>query len=322
MSDRFLTLMRALDKSTSLGIGIIIVVIGLLLRFFPPIEVFVELWLFSLAGTVVLGLGLLMVAVGLISFLAGNESVGPSDERRPITQKQLEKKHHGVSLADSSAGVHAVEALANVGKPLSRKEIAEGSGLTTAQVAYVLKSFVSKGYVAEFQVRGASYYALVEKGLRLCEDIRATSLQEKSPKPDGRDVKLKESWKQRRMHGNNMPYYDRQEMAGFYGLKPVKQRILRQQVVLIFGFLGGLFLNFGVNLGACMPTAMPWMLALTMVIWLVSTIFSARKVGGALGIMTLSLAWVSGFIVPRGDPLMSLGIVLLMGSVTIGAFAA
>ena len=176
----------------------------------------------------------------------------------------------------------AVEALANVGKPLSRKEIAEVSGLTTAQVAYVLKSFVSKGYVAEFQVRGASYYALVEKGLRLCEDIRATSLQEKSPKPDGRDFKLKESWLQRRMLGNKMPYYSRQEMAGFYGLKPVKHRILRQQVVLIFGFLGGLFLNFGVNLGAYMPTAMPWMLALTMVIWLVSTILSAHKVGGAL----------------------------------------
>lgn len=317
-----MTLMRALDKSTSLGIGIIIAGIGLLLRFFPPIEVFVQLWLFSLMGTIVLGLGLFMVAVGLISFLADKESVGSSDERKPITQKQLEKKHQGVSLADTSAGVHAVEALAKVGKPLSRKEIAEGSGLTTVRVAYALKPFVSRGYVAEFQVKGASYYVLVEKGLRLCEDIRATSLQEKSPKPDGCDVKLKESWLQRNMHGNKLPYYGRQEMAGFYGLKPVKQRILRQQAVLIFGFLGGLLLSFGINLGAYMPTAMSWMLALTVVILLISTILSARKVGGALGVMTLLLAWVSGFIVPRGDPLMSLGIVLLIGSVTIGAFAA
>jgi hypothetical protein len=56
--------------------------------------------------------------------------------------------------------------------------------------------------------------------------------------------------------------------------------------------------------------------------WAVATILCAVKVAGGLGVVTLALAWLSGFIVIKGDPLMSVGVTLLMSSVMMGAFLA
>lgn len=319
MSDRFASLMRTFDNDTSLGLGIIVLIIGFLLRFVSPIEVFVELWLFSVAGTIVLGLGLLLVGAGLIRFLTDTESTHSlNEEKRPISQKEFEKKYSGMSLANSSASVQAIETLAKERKPLNRKEIAEKSGLSNTYAAHVLKSFVKKGYVLEFQARGSFYYALAEKGLKLSEDIKAATQTQKSPQSESTQRKLEDSW----LHKHKSPYYSEKPTNGSRGLMPNKQRILRQQLVLVFGFLGGLFIHFGVSFSASTLTAIPVLLTLAMLAWLSATILCARKVAGSLGVITLALAWLSGFIVIRGEPLTSLGVTLLMSSTTIGALAA
>lgn len=314
MSDRFASLLRTVEDNTFLGLGIVVLVIGFLLHFISPIEVFVEVWLFSLAGTIVLGLGLLLLGTGFIRFLADANSAHSLNEK-PISQKEFEKKYSEISLANSSAGTQAIEALAEEIKPLNRKEIAEKSGLSYTYAANVLKSFVEKGYVLEFQVRGVFYYALAEKGLRLCEDIKAAASVQKPIQPESMRCTLADSW----LHKNKSPYYSEKPTGG--SLLP-KQRILLQQLVLIFGFLGGLFIHFGLNIGTGTLSTTSVLLTLTVFVWLVTAILCARRVTGSLGIITLALAWVSGYIVTVGEPLTSLGIMLLMSSTTLGAFAA
>jgi predicted transcriptional regulator len=284
------------------------------LGFVSPIEVFVEVWLFSLAGTVVLGLGLLLVGTGFIRFLADANSAH-SLSNKPISQKEFEKKYPEISLANSSAGTQAIEALAEESKPMNRKEIEEKSGLSNTYAANVLKSFVEKGYVLEFQVRGVFYYALAEKGLRLCEDIKAAASMQKPIQPASARCTLADSW----THKNKSPYYSEKPTGGSRRLLP-KQRMILQQLVLIFGFLGGLYIHFGLNIGTLSTTSV--LLTLTVFAWLATAILCARRVTGSLGIITLALAWVSGYIVIVGEPLTSLGIMLLMSSTTLGAFAA
>jgi predicted transcriptional regulator len=321
MTERFAVLTRAFDKSTSLGLGVVVLIIGFLLRFVSPIEVLVELWVFSAVAIVVVALGVLLVAVGIISFLADKESVESLKRRKPISREEFEKKYLGMSLVDSSAGVHAVETLAKSEKPLNRKEIAEASGSSNAHAATMLKSLVSKGYILEFQVRGASYYVLSQKGLKLSQDVKTMTEGQKSPPPEGPQIRLKQSMLQRRIQEHRTPYYAGNPADGQRGFITGKQRILRQQLVLTSSFLGGLFIHFEAYFATLIP-ATPLLLILVTIAWLASTALCAHKVGGRLGIMTLALAWISGFIVARGDPFMSLGVMLLISSVAIGAFAA
>jgi hypothetical protein len=198
---------------------------------------------------------------------------------------------------------------------LNRKEIAEKSGLSNTYAANVLKSFVEKGYVLEFQVRGVFYYALAEKGLKLCEDIKASTSLQKPFQPESTRWTLAESW----LHKNKSPYFSEKPAGGSRRLLP-KQRILLQQLVLIFGFLGGLYIHLGLNIGTLSTTSV--LLTLTVFAWIATAILCARRVTGSLGIITLALAWISGYIVVAGEPLTSLGIMLLMSSTTLGAFAA
>jgi predicted transcriptional regulator len=321
MTESLEVLSRAFDKTTTLGLGVVVMVIGLLLRFVSPFEVLVELWLFSAVGVIVVGLGLLLVAVGVISLLADRESIDSLNGRKPISRKQFEKRYSGMSLADSSIGAHAVEALAKSEKPLNRKEIAEASGSSNAHAANMLKSLVNRGYILEFQIRGAYYYVLSQKGLRLSQDIRAMAEGQKSPPTVVPQIEFKQSMLQRIAHGYRAPYTRGKPIDGQRRLIPGRQRILRQQLVLTSGFLGGLFIHFEAYFATLMP-ATPFLVTLATLAWLASTALCAHRVGGRLGIMTLVLAWVSGFIVATGDPFMSLGVMLLISSVAIGAFAA
>jgi predicted transcriptional regulator len=316
MSDRFASLLRTIEDNTFLGLGIVVLAIGFLLRFVSPIEVFVEVWLFSLAGTIILGLGLLLVGTGFIRFLADANSVH-SLNKKPISQRDFEKKYSEISLANSSAGTQAMEALAEESKPLNRKEIAEKSGLSNTYAANVLKSFAEKGYVLEFQVRGVFYYTLAEKGLKLCEDIKTVTPVQKPIQSEPTRRTLADSW----LNKNKSPYYSEKLTGGSRRLLP-KQRILLQQLVLIFGFLGGLYVHLGLNIGTGTLSTTSVLLTLTVFAWLATAILCARKVTGSLGIITLALAWMSGYIVVVGEPLTSLGIMLLMSSATLGAFAA
>jgi DNA-binding MarR family transcriptional regulator len=314
MSDRFASLLRIVEDNTFLGLGIVILAIGFLLRFVSPIEVFVEVWLFSLAGTIILGLGLLLVGTGFIRFLADANSVH-SLSKKPISQKEFEKKYSEIGLANSSSGTQAIEALAKESKPLSRKEIAEKSGLSNTHAANALKSFVEKGYVLEFQVRGVFYYTIAQKGLRLCEDIKSSASVQKLIQSKSARWTLADSW----LNKNKSPYYSEKRTGGSRRLLP-KQKILLQQLVLIFGFLGGLYIHLGLNFGTLSTISV--ILTLTVFAWLATSILCARRVTGSLGIITLALACMAGYIVVVGEPFTSLGIMLLMSSTTLGAFAA
>lgn len=314
MSDGFASLLRAFEDNTFLGLGVLVVLAGLFLPLVSPIEVFVEVWVLSLAGTILLGLGVLLIGAGLVHLLTDKGSIDSSN-KRAISQGEFERKYSDMNLADSSANVQAIEALAKESKPLNRKEIAEKSGLSITYATHVLKSFVEKGYVLEFQVRGVLYYALAEKGLKLCEDFKATASGQKLIQPVSNQRVLADSW----LRKNRSLYYSEKATGGSCRLAP-KQRILLQQLVLAFGFSGGLFVHFGFNAGILSATSV--LLILAIFAWLAVTVLCARTVAGSLGIVTLVLAWTSGFIVIVGEPLTTLGVTLLMSSTTIGALAA
>jgi DNA-binding MarR family transcriptional regulator len=313
MSDRLKSLMKSFDNDVSLGLGVVVVVIGLLLRYVSPFEVFVEMWLFSVLGTVVLGVGFMLVVVGFIRLFTDRT---PSHQGgKPLSQEELEKRYSEIGSVNSSSGAKAIETLAGERKPLNRKEIAERSGLSISDTVSLLKSFVNKGFVLEFQARSSYYYALTEKGLRLTEDIKAAA-QNATLNPSGPTrYRLVESW----LHKQNSPYYKAKPMKASRRLKP-KQMIIGQQAAIIFGFLGGLFLNLVLNLSAAASQTMMLEIGLVILCWAVATILCAVKVAGGLGVVTLALAWLSGFIVIKGDPLMSVGVTLLMSSVMMGAF--
>lgn len=318
MSDRLASLIRTFDNDVSLGLGVVVVIIGFLLRFVSPIQVLVEMWLFSVVGTVVIGLGFLLLVVGLIRFFTDKVTINSFDEEgRPLSKKEFKKKYSEIDLAKSSTSFQAIETLAKEAKPLNRKEIAEKSGLSSTHTANMLKPFVKKGYVLEFQARGSLYYVLPEKGVRLSEDFKAATQGQKSPQPERSERKFENSW----LNKHRSPYYSEKSTNCTHKPLPNKQRILLQQLALVFGFLGGLFTHFALNFSTYAPPTIPSLLALTTIAWLVGTILSARKVAGSLGLMTLALAWTSGFIVLGGEPLMSVGITLLMSSTAIGAFA-
>ena len=277
MSDAFTSLMRTLNKDMSLGFGVVVVITGFLLRFLFPIEVLVQLWLFSVVGTIVLGLGLVLIAAGLIHFLTDKESL--SNGNKPISQKEFEKKYSGIS--NSSASVRTMEALAKEGRPLGRKEIAEKSGLSNTCAAHVLRSLVDKGYVHEFQVRGNSfYYDLSDKGVKLSEDIKAAAKGKESVQSNEFQCRLKESRLQRKMHKES-PYYSETPTRGLLKTMPFKKRMLLQQALLIFGFIGGLFMHFSTAfqtlLEAAHLSAIPFLLTLT-----VTTTESPVRSGAAL----------------------------------------
>jgi DNA-binding MarR family transcriptional regulator len=326
MSDGLASHYRTFETHTYLGLGIAVVIIGLLLRFVSPIEVFVELWLISVTGTVILGLGFLIVVVGLVRFLANKDLIHPSNkEEKHISQKEFEKKYSEASLTNSSANAKTVETMAKERNPLNRKEIAEKTGLSNTHASHVLKSFVKNGYVLEFKVRDTFYYVLADKGLRFSEDIKAVAKNQESIQFEPAQHKLREAWLQRKLPEPKFPNHGGRPMNGLHELTLDKQRILRQQLVLAFGFLGGLFTHFMVGfetlLEATRMSAIPFLIVLTVIVCLASTILGARRVAGSLGVLALALAWISGFIVVRGDPLMSVGVTLLMGSTAIGAFA-
>lgn len=319
MSNRIPSLIRAFDKDASLGLGIVVLVIGFLLRFVSPIEIFVELWLFSVAGTVVLALGLLLVVAGFIRLFTDKESDHSlNDGTRLVSKKDLEKKYSEIGLTDSSSGLEAVKTLAEVGKPLSRKEISEKSGLSNTRLAEVLKPFVKKSYATEFEVRGSLYYVLTEKGLRLSEDIKAATQRQEPTQSENMRHMLKENWSQKKLNEHKPTYHDGKVVT-------TKQRILREQLALVLGFFGGLFIHFGIGFGMLsiftQVSTIPLILTLSMIVWLASTILFTRRAVGNLGVITLALAWISGFIVVRGDPLTSMGVTLLTSSMAIGAFA-
>jgi DNA-binding MarR family transcriptional regulator len=315
MSDRFMSFLTALENNTFLGLGVLAVMAGIVLPFVSPIQMFVKVWVTSVAGTVFLGLGVLLIGTGLVHSLTGKGSIHSLKEKRPISQKEFEKKYSEMSLTDSSANAQALEILAKENKPLNRKEIAEKSGMSPSYAAQVLKSFVEKGYVLEFQARGIFYYALAEKGLKLCEDFEAAASVQMPVQREPARSMLMENWLQK----HNAPYYSERSRVSSSKLMP-KQRIVLQQLVLVSGFLGGLFVHFEINNGILSTTS--GLLTLTACAWLAITILCSRKVAGSLGLITLVLACMSGFIVMGGEPLTSLGVILIMSSTTIGALAA
>jgi len=315
MSDRFTSLLTVLENNTFLGLGVLAILAGIVLPFVSPIQMFVKVWMGSVAGTVLLGLGVLLIGTGLVHCLTGKGSVHSLREKKPISQKEFEKKYSEMSLTHTSVNAQAIEVLAKENKPLNRKEIAEKSGMSLGYAAHVLKHFVENGYVLEFQVRGVFYYALSEKGLRLCEDFEtAASVQKPIQRESARDM-LTENW----LHKHNSPYYNESSRVSSSKMTP-KERIVLQQLVLVSGFLGGLFVHFGIGTG--MLSATSGLLTLAAFAWLAITVLCSRKVAGSLGVVTLALACMSGFIVMVGDPLTSLGVILLMSSTTIGALAA
>lgn len=328
MSGGFASVIKTLEGDVPLGLGIVVVIIGLLLRVISPFEIFVELWLISVAGTVIVGFGLLIVVVGLIHFLT-DKGLGQTSkkEEKHISQKEFDKKYSEVSLANSSASVQAIKAMAIDRKPLNRKEIAEKASLSNTHTGHVLKSFLKMGYVLEFQVRDTFYYALSEKGLKLYDDIQTLAQTQNSSQSQTAQNQLTDGWLQRKLPMPKSPYYSQTPLNGLRGLIPNnKQRILRHQLILILSFFGGLFIHFEVNsntlLQATSMSTTPLLLTSAMLVWIASTILSTRKVAGKIGLIPLALAWTSGFTVASGDPLTSLGVTLIISSTAIGTFAA
>jgi DNA-binding MarR family transcriptional regulator len=314
MSDRLAYLIRTFDDDVSLGLGIVVVILGFLLRFISPVQALVEMWQFSLLGTAITGLGILLLVVGLIRFFTDRVSIPSIDgQERTLSRKELKRKYSEIGLAKSSS-VQAIETLTKEGKPLNRKEIAEKSGLSTSQTANVLKTFVKKGYVLEFQARGTLYYVLAEKGMKLCEDIKASTQGQKTPQTESLQHKLEETW-------HKSPYYSGEAISGAHRPISIKEKILLEQLVLVFGFFGGLFIHFGVDVDAFGLSTIPLLLTFATIAWLAITILGARKLAGSMGVTTLALAWMSGFILINGEPFTSLGVTLLMSSTAIGAFA-
>ncbi len=316
MSDSLKSLMRTFDNDVSLGLGIVVVMIGLLLRYVSPFEVFVEMWLFSVLGTVVLGVGFLLVVVGFIRLFTDGDS-GHSGGKH-LSHKEFEKKYPEISLTNSSSTSKTIETLADERKPLNRKEIAERSGLSIPHTANLLKMLVKKGFVLEFQARGSYYYALAEKGLRLSEDIKAPDQTVTLAPSSSTRYRLVESW----VHKHSSPYYKEKQIKAKRWLKTGKRMIIGQQLMIALGFLGGLFLHFGFNTIAAASQTTSLVLTVAVLSWLTITIICAVKVAGGLGAVTSALAWLSGFIIIKGDPLMSVGVTLIMSSVMIGAFVA
>jgi len=234
-------------------------------------------------------------------------------QERTLSRKDLKRKYSEIGLAKSST-VQAMETLAKEGKPLNRKEIAEKSGLSASQTANVLKPFVKKGYVLEFQARGTLYYVLAEKGIRLCEDLKASTQVQKTGQNDSLRHRLEETW-------HKSPYYSGEAISGAHRPISIKEKIVLEQLVLVFGFFGGLFIHFRVDVNAFGLSTIPLLLALATIAWLAVSVLGARKLAGTMGVTTLALAWMSGFILINGEPLTSLGVTLLMSSTAIGAFA-
>jgi predicted transcriptional regulator len=316
MSDSLKSLMRTFDNDVSLGLGIVVVMIGLLLRYVSPFEVFVEMWLFSVLGTVVLGVGFLLVVVGFIRLFTDRDS--EHDGGKHLSHREFEKKYSEIGLTNSSSTTKTIETLADERKPLSRKEIAERSGLSIPKTANLLKMLVKKEFVLEFQARGSYYYALAEKGLRLSEDIKAAGQTVALVPTSSTRYRLVESW----VHKHSSPYYKQKQVKAKRWLKTGKRMIIGQQLMVALGFLGGLFLHFGFNTIASASQTISLTLVVAVLSWLAITILCAVKLAGGLGAVTSALAWLSGFIIIKGDPLMSVGVTLLMSSVMIGAFVA
>lgn len=323
----FASVVKTLESDVCLGLGIVVVIIGLLLRVISPFEIFVELWLVSVAGTVIVGFGLLIVVVGLIHFLT-DKGLGQTSEKeeKHISQKQFDKKYSEVNLANSSASVQAIKAMAMDRKPLNRKEIAEKASLSNTHTGNVLKSFLKMGYVLEFQVRDTCYYALSEKGLKLYNDIQTLAQTQNSSQSQTVQNLLKDGWLQRKLSMPKSPYYSQTQLNGLRGLIPNnKQRILCHQLILTLSFFGGLFIHFGVTsntlLQATSMSTTALLLTSTMLVWIASTILYTCKVAGKIGFIPLALAWTSGLIVASGDPLTSLGVTLIISSTAIGTFA-
>ena len=316
MSDRLKSLLKTFDNDVSISMGVVVVVIGLLLRYVSPFEVFVEMWLFSVLGTVVLGVGFLLVVVGFIRLVTDRNS--GHNGGKPLSHKEFEQKYSEIDLSSSCSGAKTIHTLAEERKPLSRKEIAKRSCSSVSHAANLLTSFVKKGYVLELQARGGYYYALTEKGVRLSEDIKAASQAQKLTPSGSTRGNLVESW----LHKQSSPYYKEKLAKVPRGLKPGKQAIIGQQMIIAFGFLGGLFVHFAVNSNVLASQTILLEIALATLAWFGVTILCTLKVAGNLGIITLALAWASGFIIIRGDPLMSVGVTLLMSSVAMSAFLA
>lgn len=316
MSDRFRSLMNVLDKDTSLGLGMVILVMGFLLRFVSPIEVFSELWVFSVIGTVVLALGLLLIVAGLIRFLTDRDGVHPLG--RLISRKDFEKEYSEMGLADSPTRVKTIETLAKTKKPMNKKEIAHESGLSISQVAQTIKSFVKKGFVTELQVRTSSYYVLAEKGVKFSHDLEVANQKIDIAPSVNVERKLKGSWLKRKLHEHQTAQSDKMPISA-------KEKIMREQIILVFGFLGGLFIHFGVGFGVFSLSpqgqTVQFLLTLSVFAWLAVTILCAQRAVGKFGIITLAMAWMSGLVVANGDPFTTLGVTVLMSSVGIGAFA-
>ena len=223
MSNRFASLMKTLDKDTSLGLGIVVMMMGFLLRFVSPIEVFGEMWLFSLMGTVVLALGLLLIVAGVIHFLMDRDSINPLS--RFISQKDFARKCSEIGLADSTTGIKTIEAMAKAKKPMNRKEIVHESGLSNVNVAQALKSFVKNGLVTELQVRNASYYVLAGKGVKLSEDIEAPHQKQDAAPSDDVERRLRGNWLKRKLHEHQSAHHDKMPLS-------IKEKVMRQQLII------------------------------------------------------------------------------------------
>jgi DNA-binding transcriptional regulator GbsR (MarR family) len=316
MSDKLASLMKTLDRDTSLGLGIVVMIMGFLLRFVSPIEVFGEFWVFSMMGTIVLALGLLLIIAGVIHFLMDKESVNPLN--RFISRKDLARKYPGISFDGSNTVVKTIEVMARTKKPMNRKEITRESGLSSNSVAQALKSFAKKGLVTELQIRNTSYYVLADRGLKLHEDIDAPHQKEDGTATEDVQKRLRGSWLKRKLHEHQTARGDKMPMT-------IKEKVIRGQAVLAFGFVGGLFVHFGLtfDIFALSPQGelFPFLMTLVVLSWIASTVVCARKVVGNFGLVTLTLAWMSGFILVNGDPFTTLGVTLLISSVGIGAFA-
>lgn len=89
-----------------------------------------------------------------------------------IALKDLEKEYPQISLTGTPGRIRLIESLAKAEKPLTRKDIAERIGISSAHTRSLLKKLAKMSYVLEFHIGGRTlYYLLTEKGLELAKDV-------------------------------------------------------------------------------------------------------------------------------------------------------
>lgn len=320
MNHKLASLLRTLENSPYLCAGIITAFIGFLLRFFPLIILYGIVDLPSIAGIVAMIFGLFLVVVGAIDVFTDRMSSKRTDGRRIVTLKNLERRFSQCNLPYSSDRVQVLSKLGETIEPLNRKQIAERTGISNGRLSEVLKELAEKGCTIEFQTRGKTYCDLSRRGLMLAQDIAAAAQEPQIMQTIPAVPKLKAS---RFSKEKSKPYGMSAPSRG-----KLTRAIARQQTILIFSFIGGIFTCFAVTIETPLTrilveishfTMTPLLMTLA---WLTATIICAYKTTHTLGVTSVALAWASGLLTFRGETLMILGISFLISSATIEFFDA